>query len=66
MVKIIEKESLIRIGKEPVVILPLDKWEKIREYLEEVEERERFINAFEESRKEKGITLEELRKRYKL
>ena len=38
MAKIIEKNS-IKIGKEPVVILPLKKWEEIKEYLEEVEER---------------------------
>lgn len=66
MVKVIEKENLIKVGKEPVVILPLKRWEEIREYLEDLEERERFIKAFEESRGEKGITLEELKKKYKL
>ena len=65
MVKIIEKNS-IKIGKEPVVILPLKKWEEISEYLEETEERERFLKAFEESRDKKGISLNELRKKYKL
>ena len=66
MIKVIERENLIKIGKEPVVILPLKKWEKIKEYLEEVEERERFIRAFEESRGQKGIGLGELKKKYKL
>jgi len=66
MVKVIEKENLIKIGKEPVVILPLNKWEKIKEYLEELEERERFVKAFEASKKEKGISLEELKRKYKL
>lgn len=65
MAKVVEK-NLIKIGKEPVVILPLKKWEEIREYLEELEERERFIKAFEESRKEKGISLKGLKKKYKL
>jgi len=66
MVKVVAKKNLIKIGKEPVVILPLKEWEKIKEYFEEVEEKERFINAFEESRDKKGITLNELRKKYKL
>ena len=65
MVKVIEKEP-IKIGKEPVVILPLRKWEEIRDYLEEIEDRERFIRAFEASRGKKGISLNELRKKYKL
>jgi len=29
MVKIIKKESIIKIGKEPVVILPLREYEKL-------------------------------------
>ena len=65
MAKIIEKNS-IKIGKEPVVILPLKKWEEIKEYLEEVEEREIFIKAYAESRDKKGIGLNELKKKYKL
>jgi len=65
MVKVV-KNNLIKIGKEPVVILPLKKWEEISEYLEEVEERERYIRALEESRREKGISLNELRRKYKL
>jgi len=65
LVKVIEK-NLIKIGKEPVVILPLKRWEEIREYLEEAEERERFLKAFEESQDKKGISLDELKKKYKL
>ena len=65
MVKVIEKNS-IKIGKAPVVILPLKRWEEIREYLEEAEERERFLKAFEESQDKKGISLDELKKKYKL
>ena len=66
MVKVIEKENLIKIDKEPIVILPLNKWEKIKEYLEELEERERFVKVFEASKGERGISLEELKKKYKL
>jgi len=65
MVKVIENNT-IKIGKEPVVILSLKKWEEIRDYLEEIEDRERFIRAFEESKGKKGIGLNELRKKYKL
>jgi len=61
MVKIVEK-NFIKIGKEPVVIVPLKKWEEIKEYLEEIEERERYIEALEESRGKKGITLEQLKR----
>ncbi|MCD6086287.1 hypothetical protein J7J37_01900 [bacterium] len=66
MVKVIQGKNLIKIGKEPVVILPLKEWEEIQEYLEEIEERERFNKAFEESRNKKGLTLSELKKKYKL
>lgn len=31
MVKIIQKNSIIKIGKEPVVILPLKEYDKLRE-----------------------------------
>jgi len=65
MVKVIQGRNLIKIGKEPVVILPLKEWEEIQEYLEEIEERERFNKAFEESRNKKGLTLSELKKKYK-
>jgi hypothetical protein len=36
MVKIVEK-NLIKIGKEPVVILPLKEWKKIEQAFEEGE-----------------------------
>ena len=65
MVKVIENNT-IKIGKEPVVILSLKKWEEIRDYLEEIEDRDRFIRAFEESKGKKGIGLNELIKKYKL
>jgi PHD/YefM family antitoxin component YafN of YafNO toxin-antitoxin module len=65
MAKIIEKNS-IKIGKEAMVILPLKEWEEIKEYLEELEERERYLRALEENKDKKGITLNKLKKKYKL
>jgi PHD/YefM family antitoxin component YafN of YafNO toxin-antitoxin module len=64
MAKIVK--NLIKIGKEPVVILPLQDWEKIREYIEELEEKERYLRALKESEGKRGITLTELKKKYKL
>jgi PHD/YefM family antitoxin component YafN of YafNO toxin-antitoxin module len=64
MVKVVK--NLIKIGKEPVVILTLQDWEKIREYIEELEEKERYLRALKESEGKRGITLNELRKKYKL
>ena len=65
MAKVIEKNS-IKIGKEPVVIFPLREWKKIEETLEDLEDAVRFNRAFEESRGEKLISLEEIKKKYKL
>jgi len=65
MVKIIEKNS-IKIGKEPVVILPLKEWKKLEQTLEDLEEAVRFNIAFAESRGKKLISLEEIKKKYKL
>ena len=63
---IIKEKSTIKIGKEPMVILPLKKWKKIEESLEDFEDAARFNTAFEESRGEKMISLKELKKKYKL
>jgi PHD/YefM family antitoxin component YafN of YafNO toxin-antitoxin module len=65
MAKIIEKNS-IKIGKEAMVILPLKEWEEIKEYIEELEERERYLRALEENKDKKGITLNKLKKKYNL
>jgi len=66
MVKVIREKNLMEIGKNPVVILPLEQWEGIKELLEEREEALRFNRGFGESRGEKIISLEKLRKKYKL
>jgi len=65
MVKVIEK-NLIKVGKEPVVILPLKKWKEIEETIEDLEDAVRFNIAFEKSRGERLISLEEIKKKYKL
>jgi len=65
MVKIVEK-NLIKIGKEPVVILPLKRWKEIEELLEEQEDFIRYNIACQESRGKKMISLEELKKKYNL
>ncbi len=66
MVKVIEKENLIKIGKEPIVILPLKKWREFEESLEDLEDVIRFNLAYKETRGQKLIDLEELKKKYKL
>ena len=66
MVKIIEKENLIKIGREPVVILSLKKWREFEESLEDLEDAARFHLAYKETRGQKLIGLEGLKKRYKL
>ena len=65
MVKVIEKNS-IKIGREPVVVLPLRKWKEIEDTLEDLEDAVRLNRAFEESRGEKLISLQEIKKKYKL
>jgi hypothetical protein len=64
MIRVVK--NLIKIGKEPVVVLPLKDWKKIIDYIEELEERERYLKALKESEGKKGITLNELKKKYKL
>ena len=66
MAKVIQRDNIIKIGKEPVVFLPLKHWVALEERMEELENAVRFNKAFKESRGEKMITLEELRKKYKL
>ena len=66
MVTIVKEKNTIKIGREPMVILPLKKWEKIEEMLEDFEDKVRFNTAFKESRGEKMISLKELKKKYNL
>lgn len=66
MTKTLQQNTAIKIGKEPMVILPLRKWEEIKEMLEDWEDAVRFNIAFKESRGEKTVSLNNLKKKYKL
>ena len=61
MVKIIEKNS-IKIGKEPVIILPLKKWKEIEELLEEREDFIRYARAISDPENQRLISFEEVKK----
>lgn len=63
MQKVVEKNLSV---KEPLVVLPLSEWNAIEEELEELEEAVRFRSAFEESRNEKMISLEDWAKKHGL
>ena len=64
MVKVIENS--IKIGKEPVVILPLKEWKKIEELLDEWEDFVRYNRAISDPKNQKFISLEEVRKKLNL
>lgn len=59
-------QNLIKIGQEPIVILPLKKWQETEELIEDLEERVRFMVVYEESRGQDGIALENLKTKYNL
>ena len=65
MVKIVEKNS-IKIGKEPVVILPLKKWKKFERILEDLEDALRFYEAFYDPKNQKSIPFKKVKKMLKL
>lgn len=65
MVQVIEKNR-IKIGKEPVVILPLKKWKKFEEILEDLEDAVRFYEAVSDPKNQKNIPFEKVRKMLKL
>lgn len=59
-------DTAIKIGREPVVVMPLRQWEQIRDMLVDIEDAERFSIAWNESRKERKIGLKALGKKYNL
>lgn len=59
-------QNLIKIGQEPIVILPLKKWQEAEELREELEYQVRFMAVYEESRGQEGITLDKLKTKYNL
>ena len=66
MFNIIKDKNITKIGKEPVVVFPLKKWEEIKEILDDLKDAVRFNVAYRETRSQKGIILKELKKKYKL
>jgi len=66
MGKVIEKENLIKIGKEPVVILPLKKWRELEESLEDLEDIIRFNKVISDSKNQRLIPFEKVKKMLKL
>ena len=66
MAKIIQEKNLTKIGREPVVIFPLKKWEEIEEVIEDLEDAIRFNIAYQESRGQKAIPLKALKRKYNL
>ena len=65
MVKIAEKNT-IKIEKEPIVIFPLKKWEEIKEKIEDLEDTIRLNIDHKETRKEKSISIRDMKEKYKL
>ncbi len=62
----ISENNLIKVGKEAMVLLPLTKWEKIQETIEDLEDAIRYEQAFKESRGQKLISFEKIKKKYNL
>lgn len=65
MAKVVEK-NLIKIGKEPVVILPLKKWKEFERTLEDLEDAVRFQKAISDPKNQKLIPFEKVKKMLKL
>lgn len=65
MVKILQRNS-IKIGKEPVVILPLRKWKEFEKTLEDLEDTLRFQKAISDPKNQKLIPFERIKKMLKL
>lgn len=58
------RNKTLKIDKEPVVIFPLRKWQEIEEYFENLEDTLRFNLAYKETRSQKTISLNQLKKKY--
>ena len=63
--KILDRQLVQKIGKKPVVVLPLEKWREIEDYLEDLEmaQSQIFKKKIAKARKEKKLySSSELRK----
>jgi len=65
MVQVVEKNS-IKIGKEPVVIVPLRQWEKIGDMLDDYECFIRYNEAIGDPENQKLIPFEKVKKKLNL
>lgn len=66
LIKTVSSYDVSYIGQKPVVILPLDTWEEIQDYIEDIEaSRSKFLKKdITQARKDikagKGVMLEDL------
>lgn len=53
-VSIIEKPKTIKIGKQPVVLVPLKLWQKLEDYLEDQEalSSKKYLRRIQKARKD--------------
>ena len=65
MDRIVAKNS-IKIGKEPVVILPLKRWKEIEELLENLEDTLRFNQAISDPKNQRLTPFEKVKEKLKL
>lgn len=63
---VLEKIKTQKIGKAPVVVLPLKLWQEIENQLEDLEDAVRFKTAYIESRGDKMTNLRDLKKKYRI
>ena len=63
---VLEKIKTQKIGKIPVVVLPLKVWKKIEDKLEDLEDIVRFKTAYNESRGDKMISLHDLKRKFRI
>jgi hypothetical protein len=64
-VNVVERESL-KVGKEPVVVLPLKRWQAIEEAMDEWECFARYNEAISDPKNKKLTSFEEVNKKFNL
>ena len=56
----ITENNLIKVGKEPMVLLPLKKWQAIEELLAEQEDISRYNKAIADKKNKKTVSFEKV------
>jgi hypothetical protein len=59
-------KQVIKIGNQPMVIMPLTKWQEIEDKLEDLEDLKRFNNAMKNKDNQECISFDEVKKKYNL